>query len=109
MVTVKDICSALEAFAPPSYQESYDNAGFITGHPGMAVSGVLCCLDSTEAVLDEAIALGCNMVVAHHPIVFSGLKKITGKIISSGYSSKPSRTISPYMLPIPTWIMCARE
>jgi dinuclear metal center YbgI/SA1388 family protein len=79
MATVGEVMTALEAFAPPAYQENYDNAGLITGDKNWQVTGIMCCLDSTEAVLDEAISRGCNMVVAHHPIVFSGIKKITGK------------------------------
>lgn len=77
-MTVQDISSVIEAIAPRSYQESYDNAGLITGNAHWEVSGVLICLDSTEAVIDEAIALGCNVVVAHHPILFNGLKRLTG-------------------------------
>ena len=76
---IKEVISYLETIAPPIYQESYDNAGLITGSPHMQISGVLVCLDATEAVMDEAIALGCNLIVAHHPIVFRGLKKITGR------------------------------
>jgi dinuclear metal center YbgI/SA1388 family protein len=75
---IKDILSILEAVAPPHLQESYDNAGLIVGDPGAAVNGVLFCLDSTEAVVDEAISLGCNLIVAHHPIVFKGLKRLNG-------------------------------
>lgn len=69
----------LEAWAPLSLQEHYDNAGLITGDAGEPVKGIMVCLDSTEAVLDEAIEKGCNLVIAHHPIVFGGLKKITGR------------------------------
>lgn len=76
---IKDLSSFLETIAPRSYQESYDNAGLITGNPDTEITGVMVCLDSTEAVLDEAIEKGCNVVVAHHPIVFKGLKKITGR------------------------------
>ncbi|MEJ7645657.1 MAG: Nif3-like dinuclear metal center hexameric protein [Chryseolinea sp.] len=76
---VKDITSFLESFAPRSYQESYDNSGLITGNPGTPVSGILVTLDSTEDVIDEAITAGCNLIIAHHPIVFKGLKKITGQ------------------------------
>ncbi|MFP5039717.1 Nif3-like dinuclear metal center hexameric protein [Parasediminibacterium sp. JCM 36343] len=76
---IASIIQALENFAPPSYQESYDNCGLITGSAGWACTGVLCTLDATEAVVLEAVANGCNMVVAHHPIVFGGLKKINGK------------------------------
>lgn len=76
---IKSLTNFLETIAPTSYQESYDNAGLITGHPETEITGVMVCLDSTEAVIDEAIAKGCNIVVAHHPIVFRGLKKITGR------------------------------
>ncbi len=61
------------------YQESYDNAGLITGNSQSKITGVLLCLDSTEAVLDEAIKKKCNLVIAHHPIVFRGLKRFTGR------------------------------
>ncbi|RPE09797.1 Nif3-like dinuclear metal center hexameric protein [Chitinophaga lutea] len=76
---IHDIIQVLEAFAPLSYQEHYDNAGLIFGSPETPVTGVLLTLDATEAVLDEAKEKGCNLVVAHHPIVFGGLKKITGR------------------------------
>ncbi|MFK7808196.1 MAG: Nif3-like dinuclear metal center hexameric protein [Saprospiraceae bacterium] len=76
---LKKLISFLETIAPPRYQESYDNAKLITGNPEMEIEGVLVCLDSTEAVLEEAITLNCNVVVAHHPIVFKGLKSLTGK------------------------------
>jgi len=75
---IKDILAVLEAVAPPHLQESYDNAGLIVGDPETPVTGVLFCLDSTEAVVDEAIRKGCNLVVAHHPIVFRGLKRLNG-------------------------------
>lgn len=75
---IRDIIQILEAFAPPPYQESYDNAGLLFGNAGTEVKGVLLTLDATEAVLDEALEKGCNLVIAHHPIVFSGLKKING-------------------------------
>lgn len=73
------IIDQLENLAPPSYQESYDNCGLITGSSDMNITGAVVCLDSTEAILDEAIANGCNLVIAHHPIVFSGIKKLNGK------------------------------
>lgn len=76
---LSEIIKALEAFAPLSYQENYDNAGLLTGSLSQEITGALICLDSTEEVLDEAIKENCNLVIAHHPIVFSGLKKITGK------------------------------
>lgn len=77
-MTIQTIIDHLEQIAPPNYQESYDNAGLIVGYPMDEVKGILTCLDSTEAVLDEAISKGCNLVIAHHPIVFRGLKKING-------------------------------
>jgi len=78
-MTIDAIVTHLEILAPPSYQESYDNAGLITGARDWECRGVLTTLDATEAVVDEAIARGCNLIVAHHPIVFSGLKKLNGK------------------------------
>ncbi|GAB3694584.1 Nif3-like dinuclear metal center hexameric protein [Spirosoma flavus] len=79
MVQIRQLTAYLEAFAPLAYQESYDNAGLIIGDPNDEIKGVLISLDATEAVVDEAIAKGCNVVVAHHPIVFKGLKKLNGK------------------------------
>jgi dinuclear metal center YbgI/SA1388 family protein len=78
MTLIRDLIHCLERVAPPVYQEDYDNAGLIVGDPDTKVRAVLVCLDATEAVIKEAIARGCNLVVAHHPIVFKGLKKITG-------------------------------
>lgn len=75
---VKDITDHLEAFAPPSWQESYDNSGLLTGDPLQEVAGVLITLDCTEPVVEEAIERGCNFIVAHHPIIFKGLKRLTG-------------------------------
>ncbi|MBA3647540.1 MAG: Nif3-like dinuclear metal center hexameric protein [Chitinophagales bacterium] len=75
---LKEIITCLEKFAPPALQESYDNAGLIAGSPDSEISSALLCLDCTEEVMDEAIAAQCNLVIAHHPIIFSGLKKITG-------------------------------
>ncbi len=79
MPTIKAITAHLESIAPSSYQESYDNAGLITGDASWEVKNVLCCLDATEAVIDEAVERGCNLVVAHHPIVFKGLKRLNGR------------------------------
>ena len=76
---IADLIQTLEAFAPPAYQESYDNAGLLTGSAQWECTGVVCSLDATEAVVREAAGKGCNLVVAHHPIVFRGLKKITGR------------------------------
>ena len=76
---IADITRFLETIAPPALQESYDNCGLLTGSPESQCNGVLVTLDATEAVVEEAIRRGCNLVVAHHPIIFSGLKKINGK------------------------------
>lgn len=76
---VKDIVQLIESIAPIAYQESYDNSGLQVGSPEQDIKSILLCLDSTEAVIDEAIVKGCNMVLAHHPLIFKGLKKITGK------------------------------
>ncbi len=79
MIFIKNITDYLENIAPLSYQESYDNSGLITGSPDMPIKGIMVCLDSTEEVVKNAIDNNCNFIIAHHPIVFSGLKKINGK------------------------------
>ena len=76
---IQEISSFLENVAPASLQETYDNAGLITGNSAWDCTGIITCLDATEAVVLEAIDKGCNLIVAHHPIIFGGLKKITGK------------------------------
>jgi dinuclear metal center YbgI/SA1388 family protein len=76
---IKDIIQFLETIAPPAYQENYDNAGLIVGNPDAEVTGILTCLDSLETIVDEAITNHCNLIVAHHPIVFRGLKRLNGK------------------------------
>lgn len=79
MTTIKEVATYLENLAPLSLQEPYDNAGLIVGDETTVVKGVLICLDSTEEVIDEAIKHNCNLIIAHHPVVFSGLKKLNGK------------------------------
>ncbi|MEY4903976.1 MAG: hypothetical protein RLZZ292_1791 [Bacteroidota bacterium] len=79
MTSIKEVIQHLERIAPPSYQENYDNSGLIVGDMTTAVTGVLVCLDSTEAIVAEAIEKGCNLIIAHHPIVFKGLKRLNGK------------------------------
>ncbi|HYQ57180.1 MAG TPA: Nif3-like dinuclear metal center hexameric protein, partial [Draconibacterium sp.] len=76
---IKDITNFLEDLAPLKLQESYDNAGLILGDKNTEVSAALVTLDVTEEVVDEAIKRKAGLIIAHHPIVFSGLKKITGK------------------------------
>lgn len=78
MSKISDIIYSLEAWAPKSYQESYDNSGLLTGNGADEVKAILISLDCTEAVVDEAIAKKANLIVAHHPIIFGGLKKLTG-------------------------------
>ena len=75
---IKDITDFLESSAPRSYQESYDNSGLLTGNLSSEVKGVLTTLDCTEEVVDEAISLNANLIIAHHPILFKGIKKLTG-------------------------------
>jgi len=76
---VKSIAQIIESFAPLALQESYDNAGLLVGNPDMLTTGALLCIDVTEAVIDEAIALNVNLVISHHHLIFNGLKKITGQ------------------------------
>lgn len=76
-VTVKDVMQALEQFAPLPLQEDWDNAGLQIGLTEADVSGALLCLDVTEAIVDEAVERGFNLVVAHHPLLFKGLKCIS--------------------------------
>ncbi len=76
---LKEITQYIESIAPLAFQESYDNSGLLIGNPSDEVSGILISLDITEAIIDEAISKNLNLIVAHHPIVFSGLKKLNGK------------------------------
>jgi len=78
-MTIREISNLLEKIAPVSLQESYDNAGLLTGDGSWDCKGIITCLDATEEVVLEAVSKNCNLVVAHHPIIFKGLKKITGK------------------------------
>jgi dinuclear metal center YbgI/SA1388 family protein len=76
---IVDLISAIEVFAAPELQEDYDNAGLITGNADWECSGVLCSLDVTMEVIEEAKAQNCNLILSHHPIIFRGLKRINGK------------------------------
>ncbi|MFI5204955.1 MAG: Nif3-like dinuclear metal center hexameric protein, partial [Flavobacteriales bacterium] len=78
-MTIAEIIKELERWAPPALQEDYDNSGLIAGDKNKTVKGVLVSLDCTEEVVDEAIKNGCEMIISHHPIVFSGLKRFTGE------------------------------
>ena len=76
---ITHILTILEEMAPLSYAEDFDNVGLLVGNPNQEISGILVCHDALEAVIDEAVAKKCNLVVCFHPILFSGIKKITGK------------------------------
>lgn len=75
---IKDLTDYLETIAPSNYQESYDNSGLIVGAYNQSISRALVSLDCTEAIVDEAIATGCDIIISHHPIVFKGLKRFNG-------------------------------
>ena len=76
---IEEVIHALEQFAPLPLQEDFDNAGLQVGLTWASdVSGALLCLDVTEAVVDEAIAKGCNLIVSHHPLIFHKLRSLTG-------------------------------
>src|SRR5689334_3887354 len=75
---ISDLTSYIQNVAPLSLQEDYDNAGLLIGDPSWECTGVICTLDVTEEVVDEAIKKKCNCIVAHHPLIFRGLKRITG-------------------------------
>lgn len=76
---IEEITRYLEEVAPPSLQEDYDNAGLLTGNAKWECTGILVTLDTTEEVVNEALAKNCNLIIAHHPIIFKGLKKLNGK------------------------------
>lgn len=73
-----EILNTLEAFAPLHLQEHYDNSGLQVGNPHQPVTSVLLAVDITEATVDEAVATGANLIISHHPLIFSGIKKLTG-------------------------------
>ena len=77
-MTIRDIISAIEDIAPLSLQEGYDNCGLQVGCADAEATGALLCVDATEEIVDEAIAKGRNLIISHHPLLFSGLKHITG-------------------------------
>ena len=79
MYKIKDIIPLLEEMAPLAYAEDFDNVGLLVGNLETETTGILVCHDALESVIEEAIAKNCNLIVCFHPILFSGLKKITGK------------------------------
>jgi len=76
---IREITDAIEQYAPLRLQEEWDNAGIQVGDPEADISGILLCTDATEAVVAEAVDRGFNLVIAHHPLIFRGLKKIMGR------------------------------
>ncbi len=81
---IKDITDAIERYAPLAIQEGYDNSGLLVGDPHDEIASALVCVDITEAVMDEAEKLGAGLVLSHHPVIFGGLKRLTG----SSYAEK---------------------
>ena len=77
-MTVQDVIQIVNDYAPLAYSEDFDNTGLLVGNAGAKVTGVLVTLDTLESVVDEAIENKCNLIVSFHPIIFSGLKKLTG-------------------------------
>ena len=75
---LSEIIAPIEELAPLAYQESYDNSGLLIGHSSMKVKSALLCIDVTEEVIDEALSLNANLIIAHHPLIFSGIKRFTG-------------------------------
>jgi dinuclear metal center YbgI/SA1388 family protein len=76
---IKDIIEVLEEMAPLAYAEDFDNVGLLVGNSETESTGILVCHDALENIIEEAIVKNCNLVVCFHPILFSGIKKITGK------------------------------
>ena len=76
---LKKIISSIESYAPLSLQESYDNAGLIVGSTNADIDKALICFDVTEEVIEQAISIGANLIISHHPIIFGGIKKLNGK------------------------------
>lgn len=76
---ISQLTAAIEEVAPLSLQEGYDNSGFQTGNPDAEATGALLCIDATEDIIDEAVARGCNLIVTHHPLIFRGVKCVTGR------------------------------
>ncbi len=79
LFTINDVTKYLETIAPLNLQESYDNSGLLAGEPNTPVTGILLALDAVEEIVEEAIHHNCNLIITHHPIIFKGLKTLTGK------------------------------
>ncbi|NNK27639.1 MAG: Nif3-like dinuclear metal center hexameric protein, partial [Flavobacteriaceae bacterium] len=78
-MTIQDVIQHLEELAPLAYAEEFDNVGLLVGKANTKVTGILITLDTLESIVDEAIENNCNLIVSFHPIIFSGLKKLTGR------------------------------
>jgi dinuclear metal center YbgI/SA1388 family protein len=76
---IKDVTAVLEAWAPPSLQEDYDNSGLQLGDPAAEITAAMVCLDVNEAVVEEAASTGCGLIISHHPLIFKGLRSLTGR------------------------------
>lgn len=76
---ISEITDIIEEYAPLSLQESYDNAGMQTGDKNLEATGAILCIDVTEDIVDEALEKGCNLIISHHPLIFKGIKSVTGK------------------------------
>ena len=79
MTKISEVIACIEQMAPLAYQESWDNSGVQVGDVNQEVKAVLLCVDITEATLNEAIERGANLVISHHPLIFKGIKKLTGR------------------------------
>lgn len=79
MIQIKTITNYLDESFPLAYQEDFDNSGLLIGDPNQEISKALVCVDVTEAIIDEAIAGACGLIISHHPLIFGGLKRITGQ------------------------------
>ena len=77
MITVNNICSIMAKLSPPETAQDYDNTGLLIGKRENIVNSVICALDITDAVIDEAVSLGVNMIISHHPLIFKKISKIT--------------------------------
>lgn len=84
---IRQIIEALEQFAPPRLQESYDNTGYQTGDPEAEATGALLCVDVTEEIITEAVEKGLNLIISHHPLIFRGIKSVTG-------ANRPERVLA---------------
>lgn len=81
-IELKKILSELEKFAPLNFQESYDNSGLLIGNENALVKKALICLDVTEEVIEEAISVGADLIISHHPLLFKGIKRLNGKSLT---------------------------